>query len=207
MIEMLSRTSETTYYNFITYSQNYITSNKLKFLYFAPMKKQNNILQKFRKHISFSLILSMLLFSSGQAFIFSDCKCNHSEPTVIESTNCCGEVVEIEVVKTDCCTSESEHNEVKFESTMSHSCPDCSTGCSLDKNVEYSSPTLFANISFSLKNIDEIEIDYINLNSDKSNTSDISNKLKHKQNDEIPKLFGKNLLIQTHTLKIPLILG
>ena len=170
------------------------------------MKKQNNILQKFRKHIAFSLILNLLLFSSGHAYIFSDCKCDHSEPNVIESTNCCGEVVEIEVEKTDCCASESGLTKVKFESTTSHSCADCSTGCSLDENIEYSSPTLFASISFSLKNIDEIEIDYIDLNSDKSNTSDINNKLKHKQNDEIPKLFGKNLLIQTHTLKIPLIL-
>ena len=168
------------------------------------MKKQNNIFQKFRKHIAFSLILNLLLFSSGQAYIFSDCKCDHSEQNIIESKNCCGEVVEIEIEKANCCTSESGHVKVKFESTVSHSCADCSTGCSLDKNIEYSSPTLFASISFSLKKVDKIEIEYIDLNSDKFNTSKTINILTYTQNNEIPKLFGKNLLIQIHTLKIPL---
>ncbi|RLD64207.1 MAG: hypothetical protein DRI84_08870, partial [Bacteroidetes bacterium] len=111
---------------------------------------------------------------------------------------------EIEVERTNCCTSESGHTKVKFESTTSHACADCSTGCSLDENIDYTSPTLFANISFSLKKVDKIEIEYIDLNNDKFNTSNINNKLKHTQNDEIPKLFGKNLIIQIHTLKIPL---
>ena len=170
------------------------------------MKKLNKILQKFRKHISFILILNLLLFSSGQAYIFSDCECHHAETKVVESTNCCGEVVEIEVEKTNCCTSESGHTKVKFESTTSHACADCSTGCSLDENIEYTSPTLFTNISFSLKKLIEIESESIDSNSEILNTAKISSKLSNNQKDEIPKLFGKNLLIQTSTLKIPLIL-
>ena len=170
------------------------------------MKKQNNILQKFRKHLSFILILNLLLFSSGQAYIFSDCECHHSETKVVESTNCCGEVVEIEVKKTNCCTSESGHTKVKFESTTSHACADCGTGCSLDENIDYSSPTLFVNISFSLKKLNKIESEIIDLKNEILNTTDIASKLSNNQKDEIPKLFGKNLLIQIHTLKIPLIL-
>jgi hypothetical protein len=163
-------------------------------------------MQKFRKHIAFSLILNLLLFSSGQAYIFSDCACNHLEPKVVESTNCYVEVVEIEIEESGCCASESGHVEVKIESTTSHSCEDCSTGCLFDENIEYTSPTLFASISFSLKKLDRIEIEYIDINIEKLNTSEINNKLTHVQNEEIPKLFGKNLLIETHTLKIPLIL-
>ena len=168
------------------------------------MKKPNNILQRFHKHISFSLILNLLFFTSGQAYIFSDCECHHSETKVVESTNCCGEVVEIEVEETSCCGSEMEHVNVKFESTTSHSCEDCLTDCSLDENIEYSSPTLFTSISFSLKKLDRIEIEYLDYDSEKFNLSVISNQFINAQNEEIPKLFGKNLLIQTHTLKIPL---
>ncbi len=167
------------------------------------MENRTNISQKWIRMI---VILNLLLFSSGQAYIFSDCKCDHSESKVVESINCCGEVVGIEVEETNCCTSDSEYGVVIFEGTASHSCAACLTGCSLDENIEYSSPTLFASISFSLKNIDKIEIEYIDLNNDKFNTSKNINLLTHTQNDEIPKLFGKNLLIQTHTLKIPLIL-
>ena len=170
------------------------------------MKKQSNILQKFRKHISFILILNLLLFSSGQAFMFIDCECHHEETEVVETTNCCGDVVEIEVEETSCCTSEKEHVSVKFESTTLHACADCSTGCSLDENIEYTSPTLFANISFSLKKLDRIESEFIDSNSEIHNATNISSKLSINQKDEIPKVFGKNLLIQTHTLKIPLIL-
>ena len=152
------------------------------------------------------LILNLLLFSSGQAYIFSECECHQSETKVVESTNCCGEVVEIEVEETSCCASEMEHVNVKFESTTSHACADCSVGCSLDENIEYTSPTLFANISFSLKKLDRIESEFIDLNSEILNAAYISSKLSNNQKDEIPKLFGKNLLIQTNKLKIPLIL-
>ena len=170
------------------------------------MKNKNNISQKFRKIIAFSLILNLLLFSSGQAYILSDCACNHLEPKIVESTNCCGEVVEIEIEESNCCASEISNDVVKFESTTSHSCADCSTGCSLDENIEYKSPTLFVSISFSLKKLYKIEIEYIDINIEKLNTSDINNNLTHVKNDETPKLFGKNLLIKILTLKIPLIL-
>jgi len=163
-------------------------------------------MQKFRKHITFSLILNLLLFSSGQAYIFSDCACNHLEPKVVEPTNCYGGVVEIEIEESNCCASEISNDVVKFESTTSHSCADCSTGCSLDENIEYTSPTLFASISFSLKKLDRIEIEYFDINIEKLTTSEISKNLTHVKSDETPKLFGKNLLIKTHTLKIPLIL-
>jgi len=170
------------------------------------MKKQNYILQNFRKHISFILILNLLFFSSGQAYIFSDCECHHSETKVVESTNYCDEVVEIEVEEASCCASELENVTVKFESTTPHTCVDCSTGCSIDENINYSSPTLFTNISFSLKKLDKIESEFIDSNSEILNTAEISSKLSNNQKDEIPRLFGKNLLIQTNTLKIPLIL-
>lgn len=156
------------------------------------MKIKNNILQKFRKIISFSLILNLLLFSSGQAYIFSDCACDHSEKQVVESSNCCG--------------SEISNDVVKYESTTSHSCEECSNGCSVDENIDYKSPTLFASISFSLKKLDRIELDNIDFSSEKLKTCEIYNRLTHTQNNVIPKLFGKNLLIKTHTLKIPLIL-
>lgn len=170
------------------------------------MNKQNSILKKFRKHIAFSLILNLFLFSSGQAYIFSDCICDHSEAKVVESTNCCSEVVEIEVEESICCSSEPSNDVVKFESTTSLDCVDCSTRCSLNENIEYTSPTLFANMSFSLKKLDRIESEFIDLKSEILNASDISLKLSNNQKDEIPKLFGKNLLIQTNTLKIPLVL-
>ena len=168
------------------------------------MNKTNNIFLKFRKHISFSLILNMLLFSSGQAYLFDNCECHHSEQNVIESTNCCDELVEIEMEETSCCVAGMENVIVKFESTTSHTCADCSTGCSFDENIEFSSPILFANLSFSLKKLDRIESEFFDLNSNRVNTAAKSNKLTHNQKDEIPKLFGKNLLIQNHTLKIPL---
>ena len=167
------------------------------------MKQQNNILQIFRKQISLILILNLLLFSSGQAYIFSDCECHHEETEVVESTNYCGDVVEIEVEETNCCASELDNVIVKFESTTPHACADCSTGCSVDENIEYTSPTLFTNISFSLKKLDS---EIIDLNSEILNAANISSKLSNNQKDEIPKLFGKNLLIKTNTLKIPLII-
>ena len=170
------------------------------------MRNPYKILQKSRKYISFSLILNLLFFSSGQAYIFRDCICDHSESKAVESIDCCGKVVEIEVEEPICCSSEPSNAVVKFESTTSHDCEDCSTGCSLDENIEFSSTTLFASTSFSLKKLGRVEIEYFHLNSEKFNTSDINNKFVHIQNDEIPKLFGKNLLIQIHTLKIPLIL-
>ncbi|MCK5456043.1 MAG: hypothetical protein KAI45_02885 [Melioribacteraceae bacterium] len=162
-------------------------------------------MQKFRKYISFSLILNLLLFSSGQAYIFSDCECLLSEPSVVDFTNCSDEVVDTEE-EVICCASESGHVKVKFENITSHSCADCSFACSKDENIEYSSPALFASSSYSFNKLDVIESEHIFYKSENLNTSDINSKLTRIQNDEIPKLFGKNLLIQTHTLKIPLIL-
>lgn len=161
-------------------------------------------MQNFRKHISFVLILNLFLFASGQAYIISDGFCYNSETKIDESTNCCCEVVEIE--ESICCLSVSSNDVVKFESTTSQSCEECSTGCTLNENFDYSSPTLFASISFSLKKLDGIESENIYYNNENLNTSDSNNKPTYIKNDEIPKLFGKNLLIQTHTLKIPLIL-
>ncbi len=163
-------------------------------------------MQKRRKHIAFILLFSILVYSSAQAFIIQSCECQHNNLIETESTSCCAteNVIQEEAIH-DCCSTDISIG-TKFVSTQNNSCDNCSGSCSLSENIEYSSPTLFASISFSLKNIDKIEIEYIDLNNDKFNTSNINNKLKHTQNDEIPKLFGKNLLIQTHTLKIPLIL-
>ncbi|MEN8191761.1 MAG: hypothetical protein ABFS12_03020 [Bacteroidota bacterium] len=165
------------------------------------MQELNNILKKRRKYIAVVLILNFILYSTGQAFIIQECKCHFPEQDKIETTNCCSsKEVTFENDNHECCSA-NLINAKESNNSIEHSCTECSGSCSLSENRKIASPILFVSSIYSLEKTENVEFAY-NVIFHNYRTSKINSRYITSYSYQIPISFGKDLIIELHSLKI-----
>ena len=146
------------------------------------------------KHISFFLVLSFLLYFFGQVYLIDDCECHITKHSMVElGTSYAPETQDLKYEAVGCCTADT---------TEKNYCSSCSISCFINEHVNFKPPILFAVSIFSMDKINKI-VTTNNLIFNNFSISDVENISLDFEKENVPTLFGRKLLIQLHSLKIP----